>query len=159
SKCAMGPSFERMKDEQAQLITEPPFIHPSSFIVHPSLLRLGQRPLAGLVPNFIARQPAPGGLDGEDASEAGRVPAAGHPRTSLARCREGPYTVLSICGFRFPIRGRTDRQSVPRNGQPQFPERIRSGPVACPRCPGLDIENRKPEINVLSNGTGPSGSL
>src|SRR2546423_15554106 len=76
SKCAMGPSFERMKDEPEQLITEPPFIHPSSFIVHPSLLRLGQRPLAGLVPDFIARQPAPGGLDGEDASEAGRVPAA-----------------------------------------------------------------------------------
>src|SRR5947208_803453 len=41
------------------------------------LLRLRQGPLAGLVPDFVAGQPAPGGLNGENAGEFRRVPAAG----------------------------------------------------------------------------------
>src|SRR5687767_14607919 len=47
-------------------------------------LRLGQRPLAGGVPNLVARQPAPGGLYREDAGELARVPAARLPRAPLA---------------------------------------------------------------------------
>src|SRR5436190_9883496 len=47
------------------------------------LLRLRQRPFAGLVPDLVARQPAPGGLDGEDAGEARRVPPAAGARAAL----------------------------------------------------------------------------
>src|SRR5262245_12728619 len=38
------------------------------------LLRLRQRPFARFVPDFVAGQPAPRGLDGEDAGELRRVP-------------------------------------------------------------------------------------
>src|SRR3954453_16673518 len=48
-----------------------------------------QRPLAGLVPDLVAGQPAPGGLGGEDAGELRRVPAAGGPRRALPPQAEG----------------------------------------------------------------------
>src|SRR3954462_15249903 len=43
------------------------------------LFRFRQRPLPRVVPDLVAGQPPPGGLDGEDAAEPGRVPAAGGP--------------------------------------------------------------------------------
>src|SRR5262249_33031047 len=48
-----------------------------SFVVEISLLGFGQRPFACLMPDFVAGQPAPGGLDREHAGELGRVPPTG----------------------------------------------------------------------------------
>src|SRR5260370_16169057 len=53
------------------------------------LLRLRQRPFAGLVPDLVAGEPAPGCLDGEDTREAGRVPAAGRARAALTPQTKG----------------------------------------------------------------------
>src|SRR5262245_27489291 len=52
-------------------------------IVKLSSFRLRQRPLPGLVPDLIAGQPPPRGLDGEDAGELRRVPPATVPRRAL----------------------------------------------------------------------------
>src|SRR5262249_39683929 len=52
-------------------------------------LRFGQGPLARLVPDLVTRQPAPGGLHGEDAGEARGVPAAGCARAALPPQAEG----------------------------------------------------------------------
>src|SRR5262245_32831797 len=43
--------------------------------LHAWLLRLGQRPFAGLVPDFVARQPAPRRLNREHTGELRRVPS------------------------------------------------------------------------------------
>src|SRR5260370_40704481 len=52
-------------------------------LVSLSLFRLRQRPLARLVPDLIAGQPAPGCLNSEDAGKPGGIPPAGHPCTPL----------------------------------------------------------------------------
>src|SRR5438270_12385399 len=43
-----------------------------------------QRPFPRGEPDLVAGEPAPGGLDGENASELAGVPAAGDPGASLA---------------------------------------------------------------------------
>src|SRR5262245_53400584 len=50
---------------------------------------LGDGPFTGLVPDLVARQPAPRGLDGEDAGEAGGVPAAEGAGAALAPQAQG----------------------------------------------------------------------
>src|SRR4051812_47573465 len=47
------------------------------------LFRLGQWPVTGIVPDFVASQPTPCRLDGEYAGEPSRVPAARGPRGTL----------------------------------------------------------------------------
>src|SRR5690348_5882068 len=51
--------------------------------------RLRQRPFAGLVPDLVTGQPAPGGLQGEHTGEPRRVPAAGGARAALPSQTEG----------------------------------------------------------------------
>src|SRR5262245_25926433 len=53
------------------------------------LLRLRQRPLPRLVPDLVAGQPTPGGLDGEDAGELRRVPPARVTRRALPPQAQG----------------------------------------------------------------------
>src|SRR5438046_2436554 len=50
--------------------------------VYPSA-RFGHWPIAGFVPDFVARQPTPGRLYREDARVLGRVPAARLPVAAL----------------------------------------------------------------------------
>src|SRR5437667_9114040 len=55
----------------------------------PRSFRLGKRPFAGFVPDFVARQPAPRSLDRERTGETRRVPAAGHACAPLAPQTKG----------------------------------------------------------------------
>src|SRR6516225_1615649 len=53
------------------------------------LLRFGQGPFAGFVPDFVAGQPAPGCLHGEDAGVAGGIPAAAGAGAALTPQTQG----------------------------------------------------------------------
>src|SRR5687768_5953135 len=52
-------------------------------------LRLGQRPFSGIVPDLVAREPAPARLHGKNAGVAGRVPAARMPGAPLPPHAQG----------------------------------------------------------------------
>src|ERR1700746_2832069 len=59
----------------------------SAFVI--SSLGFRQRPFSRFVPDLVAGQPAPGGLDGEDGRKPGRVPSTACPGASLSPQAQG----------------------------------------------------------------------